>query len=436
MSDNPLGQRPRRLRADRIGNAVFWPLAAFLVMHRVFILAFNGAVTDDFSTVYNALRRFLDGVPVYDQNYHHVDPHYLYNPGATLLLSPIGMIPDYDLARTLFILANAAAIVLALALLTRLFGFSLRSLVWPATITFAFLTESVRNTLTFSNVNGLLLLALAAFLWLLLTERLWAAGIILGLAILIKPMFAPLLFLPLVKAQWQTLVGGLAIPVGFNLLAWPLVPAAGDYLSELVPYLGEVRDYANGSLAGMAVYFGMPAVLQTFWFLLFALIGVVGGLTLLRWRYTDPLLWATSTAGLLLTGVFFLSSLGQMYYSMMLFPWILTVVLRHSVFHNWLAWVAAFLFLSPAAWNSQHLVDISRWVTFFGPTIGWALLIVVTAVMAVSWAVRDHRHRVSGAVSSAEGESRPAVHQAGSTAASVDSQDEPRGTLSPSHDLN
>lgn len=436
MTDTPLGQRPRRLRADRIGNAVFWPLAVLLVIHRVFILALNGGVTDDFSTVYNALRRFLDGVPVYDQNYHHVDPHYLYNPGATLVLSPVGMIPDYDLARTLFVLANATAIILALALLTRLFGFSLRSMVWPATIAAAFLTESVHSTLTFSNVNGLLLLALVAFLWLLLTERLWAAGVILGLAILIKPMFAPLLFLPLVKAQWRTIVGGVVVPVVFNLLAWPLVPAAGEYLTELVPYLGEVRDYANSSLAGLAVYFGMPTVLQTFWFLLFALIGVIGGLTLLRWRYTDPLLWATSTTGLLLTGVFFLSSLGQMYYSMMLFPWILTVVLHRSVFHNWLAWVAVFLVLSPVTWHSQHWVDLSRWATFFSPTLGWALLIVVTAVVAVTWALRDRRNQAPGVASPTENTSRPEVRRAGSTAAGIDSQREPRGALSPSRDLN
>lgn len=381
-----------------MGNAILWPLAALLVFHRVFILAVNGDTTDDFTTVHSAIRRFLDGVPVYNEIYHHVDPHYLYTPGATLLLSPLGMMPGFGTARFAFILANAAAIIIALGILSRMFGFSLRSLVWPAAITAAFLTETVRNTLIFSNINGLLLLALVGYLWLLLNERLWWAGTLIGLAILVKPMFLPLLFLPLVKWQWQTLISGLAVPAVFNLVAWPLVPGASDYLNRLAPYLAEVRDYANSSLPGFAVYFGMPEWLQNVWFLVFAVVGVVGGVTLLRWRYSDPLLWATSTAGLLLTGVFLLSSLGQMYYSMMLFPWIFTLLLRRSVFHAWPAWIAVYLFLSPEEWFSQRWVDYGRWANFFSPTLGWALLVVITAVVAVTWWYNERPAQSGGAL--------------------------------------
>ncbi|RNE49744.1 arabinofuranosyl transferase [Corynebacterium alimapuense] len=362
-----------------------WPLAIILIIHRVFILALNSSVTDDFTTVYSAVRRFLEGTPVYNEIYYYVDPHYLYNPGATLLLSPIGLISDFANARALFILANALAIVAALALLTRLFGFSLRSMVWPASIVIAFCTEAVRNTLIFSNINGILLLGLSLFLWLLLRGRSWWAGLVIGLAILIKPQFAPLLFLPAVKLDWRTLTGGIAVPVVFNLVAWPLVPGASDYLSKLVPYLGQIRDYANSSLAGFAVYFQMPSALESVLWLIFATTVAVGVLMLLRWRYTDPLLWATTTAGLLLAGVFLLSSLGQMYYSMMLFPMMFTVVLRTSVFHNWLAWLAAYLFLSPDTWFSSRWVDYGRWFEFFRPTFGWAILLLVTATCSVMW---------------------------------------------------
>lgn len=420
MAATPLtaspGHTPRRLSADRVGNAVLWPLAVLLIIHRVFILAVNGSTTDDFSTVHAAVRRFLDGVPVYNEIYHHVDPHYLYNPGATLLLSPLGMVPSFELARASFIGANALAIILALALLTRLFGFSLRSLIFPGALTLAFLTESVRNTLIFSNINGILLLALIGFLWLLLHHRLWAAGLVLGLAILVKPMFLPLLFLPLVKWQWQTLVGGLAVPAVFNLAAWPLVPGASDYVTRLMPYLGEVRDYANSSLSGLAIYFGMPAGLLTFWFGVFAVSGIIGGLTLLRWRYTDPLLWATSTAGLLLTGVFLLSSLGQMYYSMMLFPWIFTVLLRRSIFHVWPAWVAVYLFLSPDSWQSSRWVDYGRWATFFNPTAGWALLIVVTAVVVVCWFIAERKTTADAARGASRRPVEPTAGASGDTA--------------------
>lgn len=407
LTDPPA--EPRRTRFDGIGRAIAWPLAVALVLHRVFVLALNGSVTDDFTTVYLAVRRALDGVPVYNEIYHHVDPHYLYNPGATLLLSPLGWLSDIDAARTAFIIANAAAVIGALALLTRMFGWSLRSFVWPAAVAFAFLTESVRNTLIFSNINGMLLLALAGFLALLLAGRRWPAGLLIGVAILIKPQFAPLLFLPAVKLDWRTVLGGVAVPVVFNLAAWPVVPGAGDYLTRLVPYLSEVRDYANSSLAGVAVYFGMPAALETGLWLLFAGIVAVGVIILLRWRYTDPLLWVSTTSGLLLAGVFFLSSLGQMYYSMMLFPMMFTVLLRTSAFHTWPAWLAAYLFLTPDSFHSTTQVDMSRWLDFFHPTIGWALLLVAVTTSAVVWwreesldsghdrLQTDQRHRVAPA---------------------------------------
>lgn len=65
------------------------PVAILLVVHRVFIIARKGTPTDDFTTVYNAVIRMATGQPVYEQAYNHVDPLYLYTPGATLLLAPL-----------------------------------------------------------------------------------------------------------------------------------------------------------------------------------------------------------------------------------------------------------------------------------------------------------------------------------------------------------
>src|SRR5699024_9162047 len=92
-------------------------------------------------------------------------------------------------------------------------GRSLREPVLPIAIAIAFSTESVINTLTFSNINGILLLLLSVFLYCFLgaftrlketdtpdgktpgasTLR-YLAGLAIGLAIVIKPQFAPLLF--------------------------------------------------------------------------------------------------------------------------------------------------------------------------------------------------------------------------------------------------
>lgn len=387
----------RRTAFDRIGNVIFWPIAFFLFIHRVFILAINGSVTDDFTTVYSALRRFLDGVPVYNENYEFVDPHYLYNPGATLVLSPMALLDAVSFERTGFILINALAIIAALGLLTRMFGFSLKSFVWPAAVVAAYLTEAVRNTLIFANINGVLLLALVGFLWALLKRKNILAGIIIGLAILIKPLFLPLLFLPLVRKQWATIAGGVAVPVIANLVAWPLVPGASDYLTRTAPYLGIVRDYSNSSLRGMAVYFGFTDAVTYALLGLFAVIVGVGVLALLAIHKTDPLLWVTSTTGLLLAGVFLLSSLGQMYYSMMLFPLIFTVVLRISAMHNPVAWMGIYLCLSPDSWSSERWRDYGRWFGFFQATAGWALIIISVSVAAVVWTVTQRRVNASRA---------------------------------------
>ena len=360
-------------------TAAAWPIAALLVVHRLFVLARAGSVTDDFTTVWSAARRFVERVPVYNEVYSHVNPHYLYNPGATLLLSPLGLISDIDLARPLFIAVNAACIIAALAWLTKLAGRPLSGPTFPVAVALAFCTEAVTNTLVFSNINGILLLALVAFITLLLARRDIAAGVVLGLAILVKPMFAPLLALPLLQLRWRPALGAIGVPVVMNLIAWPLTPGARDYLDVVVPYLKVTRDYANSSLSGFAVYFGMPGWAHAMLFLLFAaaVAGAVFGL--IRVRHSQELLYLAVGSGVLLAGVCLLSSLGQAYYSMMLFPALFTVFHPDSPLRSWPAWLGAALCLSPLSWSSSLHPLTGSWLNTFLPTAGWAVFIVACA---------------------------------------------------------
>ena len=86
-----------------------------------------------------------------------------------------------------------------------------------------------------------------------------------------------------------------------------------------------------------------------------------------------------------MVGIFFLSSLGQQYYSMWLIPMLFTVVLARSVFHTWGAWLAAFLFLAPLEWTSSSMPTAAHWMSVFIATLGWGLLIVVTAASVAGW---------------------------------------------------
>src|SRR5699024_324540 len=208
------------LNIAKVLTAAAWSLAIVLALHRTVVTAFNGTATDDFSTVYNALSRAFTGLPVYDQAYNHVDPLYLYNPGATLLLMPMTAIEDVEVVRYLFITVNSLAVVAALALLTHLVVQSLLAPVLPTSIAGVYSTESVINTLSFSNINGVLMLLLAIFHYAFVRSfdfapaanqihplsrtsktLLYVAGIAIGLAIVIKPQYAPLIFLSVVRVE-------------------------------------------------------------------------------------------------------------------------------------------------------------------------------------------------------------------------------------------
>src|SRR5690606_26265382 len=99
----------------------------------------------------------------------------------------------------------------------------------------------------------------------------------------------------------------------------------------------------------------------------------------LLWRYyrDDELFFVTTFSGVLLTASFLLLSLGQMYYSMMLFPFLMSVVLRNSVLRNWPAWLAIFGFMTYDKWLSDRWQGVGRNLEYLRVTFGWGLLLIV-----------------------------------------------------------
>ncbi|MEV0060429.1 glycosyltransferase family 87 protein [Nocardia sp. NPDC050718] len=370
-----LEPRTARTSAEVIKFAL-WPFAVMTVLNRVFIKAVNGFVTDDYRPVYNASFEFLNGRPLYTADFSSVDPHYLYYPSGTLLIAPVAVI-EYELSRWLFIGLNAVAILIAWYLLLRLFKFGLGSVAAPALLLAMFASETVTNTLVFTNVNGCLLLAEMAFLHLLLARRdLWA-GVALGLSISVKPTLAPLLLVAAVRGQWKVFITALGVPLTLTAIAWPLSADPEKFFTRVVPYLAQTRDYFNSSIGGNGLYYGLPH-----WLILLVqgVMAAVVAVTLwLLWRYyrDDELFFVTTFSGVLLTASFLLLSLGQMYYSMMLFPFLLSVVLRNSVLRNWPAWLAIFGFMTYDKWLSDRWQSTGRTLEYLRVTFGWGLLLVV-----------------------------------------------------------
>lgn len=362
-------------------RTALWPIAIMSIIHRSYVLTSNGYITDDWAPVYRAVRNFRGVHDIYNEHFDQVDPHYLYPPGGTLLMAPFGYIDSEFAARNWFIVLNTVAIIAACCLLVRLFRFPLTSVALPALLTAAFVTESVTNTLVFTNINGCVLLAEVLFLRWLLDGRIsreWLAGIAIGLSLVVKPVLGVLLLLPLLNRQWRAVVMALAVPVGFNVVAWPLVQDSGNFVHRTLPYILSTRDYFNSSVLGNGTYYGLPVWLIAALRLLFVLLAA-GSLWLLYryYRERDQLFWMLTSSGVLLIASWLVLSLAQGYYSMMLFPFLMTVVLPNSVLRNWPAWLATYGFLTLDRWLMWRWPTTGRFLEYMKITYGWSLMLVV-----------------------------------------------------------
>jgi arabinofuranan 3-O-arabinosyltransferase len=361
-------------------RSILWPIAILLIIHRSYVLATNGYITDDYGPVYRAVVNFKMGWDIYNEHFDQVDPHYLYPPGGTLIMAPFGYLP-VDASRYWFITFNTIAIIIAAFLLVKLFKFSWTSVALPALLVAMFCTESVVNTLVFGNINGcILLLEVLFFRWLLdgKVSHQWWAGVAIGLSLVVKPLLGPLLLLPLLNRQWRALVAAFLVPLVFNAAAWPLVSDPMNFVRGTIPYIFSIRDYFNSSIQGNGVYYGLPMWLIVLLRVAFLALAIASLWLLYRYyRTRDPLFWMATSSGVLLIASYLVLSLGQGYYSMMLFPFLMTVVLPNSVIRNWPAWLAIYGFMSADRWLLGHWPTTGRYLEYMKFTYGWCLMLVV-----------------------------------------------------------
>ncbi len=376
-----LEPKTARTAADAI-RYVMWPLAIMTVLHRILIKAVNRYITDDFRPVYDAAVAFWNRQPVYTADYGSVDPHYLYPPSGTLLIAPFAVL-DPERSRWLFVGVNTIAILIALYIILRMFGYGIRSVAAPILLFGAFASETVTNTLVFTNINGAVLLGEVLFLWFVLQNRQWLAGIAIGLTLAVKPVLAPLLLIPFVYKQWRTIGTAIFVPAVLTLLAIPWSVDAGAFITRTMPYLTAPRDYFNSAIVGNGLYYGLPEWLILGMRGLFAAMVAVSLWLLWRYYREDRVFFVVTTSGLLLLAAYLLSSLGQMYYSMTLFPLLMSVVLRNSVMRNWPAWLAVYGFMSYDSWLSARYFTAGRAAEYMRVSFGWSLLIIVIFAVLV-----------------------------------------------------
>jgi arabinofuranan 3-O-arabinosyltransferase len=129
---------------------------------------------------------------------------------------------------------------------------------------------------------------------------------------------------------------------------------------------------------GNGVYYGLPMWLIVALRLSFIVLAA-GSLWLLYryYRERDVLFWMLTSSGVLLITSWLVLSLAQGYYSMMLFPFLMTVVLPNSVLRNWPAWLATYGFLTLDRWLMWRWPTTGRFLEYMKITYGWSLMLIV-----------------------------------------------------------
>jgi arabinofuranan 3-O-arabinosyltransferase len=161
------------------------------------------------------------------------------------------------------------------------------------------------------------------------------------------------------------------------LIAWPLSVDPGRFVNDTVPYLLESRDYANSAISGNGAYYGLPEWLVLAMRAGFAVMVLVSLWLLYRYYRHDELFFICTASGVILIAQFLLGSLGQMYYSMLVFPLLMTVVLKNSLLRNWPAWLAVYGFMTLDSWYSTQWIQLGEAAQYLRTTFGWSLMLIV-----------------------------------------------------------
>lgn len=331
----------------------------------------------DFYILHDGARRLLEGGSVY------ADPNFLLTPSGLFVVGPFGLL-DRHVAFLLWNTLSVLATVAAVACAARFARVGLAGPVPAALLLGLSLSESLTTTLLFGNLNNTLLLALgSAYLLAERSDRRLAAGLLLGVALAVKPVLVLVLLVPLLRRRWQTVGWAVAVPAVLNCTGLALLPHRADFFTVAVPSQLAARTGSNSSLWAVGSTFGWPAWLVVLLRVAF-LLAAVAAVWWLR-HHPDRVLRLAVSYGLLLLATFLSFSLSQGYYSMLLLPLFASAVSSASPMRNPLTWVATYLFMTLDVWAPPQLPRLSGWFAVGHWTLGWALLFAVLVV----WAQRE-----------------------------------------------
>ncbi|MGA5604925.1 glycosyltransferase family 87 protein [Streptomyces griseoincarnatus] len=290
---------------------------AALTTHTVLVTSDGGM---DNGIVVDAARTWLDGGSPYD------DAHFLYFPSAVVAAAPQALLPRSVLdvlVPVLVVLALVAGWVCALLLhrvplRSRLAVLGLLGLAAG----FAPFAQLVR----LGNWTVTAVLALPLCLLLASRGRWVAAGAVIGVAVALKPLLAPMALLFLFARRWGALALVVLVPAVSSVVAAFFLPDPTGFLTRTLPFLFTADDaflrlYEAGP-AAVLPRLGVPEALAQGLAVAAAAAGVVCAYR--RWRGPgpEPLRLAETSAGLMLSA-FLVSRPSYNHYLLVVLPLLL-----------------------------------------------------------------------------------------------------------------
>ncbi|MDH6698769.1 glycosyltransferase 87 family protein [Streptomyces griseoviridis] len=253
----------------------------------------------DNAIVVRAARTWLAGGSPYD------DPHFLYLPSAVLAAAPQALLP-VSVLRGLVPVAVSGCLVLGWGCALRLYGVPPRSRFAVLGLTaLAAGFAPFGHLVQLANWTATAALALPLALLLAGRGRWTAAGVVLGAAVALKPLLAPVALLLVFARRPRALAALALVPAVTSVGSALLLPDPLGFVTRTLPFLlrgddGFVRLY-EASPAAVLPRLGVPEAVAQGVALLLCAAGV--GCAYLRWRRggPEPLRLAETAAGLMLS---------------------------------------------------------------------------------------------------------------------------------------
>lgn len=256
----------------------------------------------------SAMRWWADGNDLYD--YAQPDRvqgalYFTYPPFAALLLRPFAAL-DVQQTIVLFTVGTVAAVVVTTWWLAAPLAGALRQPRWFVTalaVPLVFLIEPIRETITFGQINMLLIVLVLGDLMFAVPGRRWWGGVGIGLATALKLFPGLFIVYLLVTRRWRAAVVASATAAGATLLAAAVAPRASwQFWTEALWSTDRVgrTDYTgNQSLQGLLSRLSAPELPhRAVWAVLVLLVTAFG-----LWRAARAARAGDDLGGLVLTGL-------------------------------------------------------------------------------------------------------------------------------------